>query len=52
MNGRQSKKIRRELRQKTKELETKIAFGFKEWVNELPFKDRFKIAYRITIGRF
>ena len=52
MNGRVAKKIRRELKKKQTETESKIALSFKKWVNLLPLKDRFRIGYRIMLGRF
>lgn len=52
MNGRMSKKLRRELRVKAKEQEVKVAYAFKEFINKESFKVRLKIAYKILIGRF
>ena len=56
MNGKQAKKIRKEISKLERQLDKKhmesMAGQFKVFVNTLKFKDRLKIAYRILRKKF
>jgi hypothetical protein len=52
VSGKNAKKIRKELKQMRANMQQNIAHEVKSFLNNLPFKDRVKIALRIIRRRF
>lgn len=52
MNGRMTKMLRRQARKESAKRDQKILPELKDWINNLIFKDRLRVAWRIVCGKF
>ena len=52
MNGKNSKKTRREVRQAVRSASAKLFTEIKQQINEYPFRTRLRFAWRIVHGKW